>query len=67
MTNIARDAVCETCLFFRSYGTGSSGECRRFPPQVNMLSDDGGPTTDFPVVTSKEWCGEHPQFRSEGR
>lgn len=32
------------------------GWCRRFPPIVPMVDDEGG--TTYPTVDGQQWCGE---------
>jgi hypothetical protein len=59
--------ACATCPFYLAYLSkgATSGQCRRFPPQVNLLNDDGGTTADFPDVSEMAWCGEHPKFNRQ--
>lgn len=60
---------CETCRFYidarlsdgNRFNPELTGICRRFPPQ-GVAYDDGEhhiETTVWPMVNSKEWCGEH--------
>jgi hypothetical protein len=59
---MANEVICKTCVFYAPYG-GGAGQCRRFPPQVNMRDGgDVGSRTDFPYVRDPDWCGEHPNF-----
>jgi hypothetical protein len=59
--------TCSTCQFYLVYGSkgATTGQCRRFPPQVNLLNDDGGTTADFPDVSEMAWCGEHSEFNRQ--
>jgi len=49
---------CETCKFFKSAG-GTTGECRRYPPQC--VADEDCAWERFPVLVADEWCGEYKE------
>lgn len=56
--------TCETCRYWCGKVSGrlySPGECRRYPPAI---APDDTPysrlyTKVWPVMSAKEWCGEH--------
>lgn len=54
---------CESCAFWhRDMEEESIGECRRNPPQIITLPDEGGipvPVSIFPAAESDQWCGEY--------
>lgn len=33
-------------------------ECRRFPPTIVAVSDDGSAGQAWPIVHADDWCGE---------
>jgi hypothetical protein len=50
---------CKSCLFFDNADytedDNEIGKCRRFPPVAHPdIKKD-----HFPVVSTKDWCGEH--------
>ena len=51
------EATCGNCPFWEfKQWSPDFGECRRNPPQA---TEDGD---DFPIVSVRVWCGEHPEF-----
>lgn len=56
---------CGNCVFWeRDEEEASIGECRRNPPQIITLPDEGGipvPVSIFPAAESDQWCGEHQE------
>lgn len=54
---------CETCVFYRFAGVGlrgwSAGACHRHAPTPVAESGYGNmPVGKWPLVQSRDWCGE---------
>ena len=58
---------CKACLYFKRIDArGQSGQCRRNPPVVVVLSHPGrgpGAVTRWPDVEESDGCGEHSGIR----
>jgi hypothetical protein len=63
---------CSACYYLQIIGAptleggNALGECRRFPPQVNVVATPKGMMTlaSFPPVQRHHYCGEwKPQIR----
>lgn len=48
---------CQTCKFYSPLSQGSSGLCRRYPP--NVIPSSFGLDTMWPEVRDLDTCGEH--------
>ena len=52
--------TCKTCRFLDQHGA-LMGRCRRYPPQVNVVTNLNHETdwsNDLPYVANDDWCGE---------
>lgn len=51
--------MCATCRFYGNRGYGL-GPCLRYPPVVRSVPT--GAKTEWPQVSSSNWCGEYQEF-----
>ncbi len=66
---------CVRCEYFQAFpGSADNGECRRFPPVIDLHSMEKATTSDwtfyhdmvYPVVNEHKWCGEFKEKTDEG-
>lgn len=55
---VQNEAICKNCYFYKEVSKGA-GFCKRYPPIVLDMEEDGSVLSTFPVVTdTSESCGE---------
>lgn len=56
---VSGDPVCKTCHHYRpNPGNKGTGACRRFPPTVIEVDEDGAVYSYHPYVNDEDVCGE---------
>ncbi len=50
------EGICKNCYHYKPFDNKKVGACRRYPPQVVDIDDEGNVYSSFPLIPEDELC-----------